>query len=143
MGVRFVFKKIMNNFNSLKKWALSIKTNLLALYVASKNKNVSFLAKMFIFFVVAYALSPIDLIPDFIPIIGYLDDLILLPIGIWVAIKLIPNKIWLECKKNAEENETILKYSYGAAITIIIIWLFIFYYILSMFFCPINLKICK
>ncbi len=132
----------MNNFNSLKRWALSIKSNLLALYIASKNKNVSFLAKIFIFFVVAYALSPIDLIPDFIPIIGYLDDLILLPIGIWVAIKLIPIKVWLECKKNAEENEAKLKSSYGAAIIIIIIWLFIFAYILNMFFCLINLEIC-
>ena len=82
-----------------KKWAYSLKKNTYALYLASKDPRVPTLAKIVIGVVVAYALSPIDLIPDFIPVIGYLDDLLLLPLGIWLAIRLMPQIVWKECQE--------------------------------------------
>lgn len=62
------------------------------------------LAKLLIGVLVAYALSPIDLIPDFIPIIGYLDDLLILPLGIWLALRLVPKEVWVECQNLAAER---------------------------------------
>ena len=72
--------------------------------------------------VVAYALSPIDLIPDFIPLIGYLDDLILLPLGIWLCIRLIPQMVWLDCQALALKQVTELPSNHLAAAVIIVIW---------------------
>ena len=66
-----------------KKWANALKKNTYALYLASRHQGVPLMAKAVIVIVVAYALSPIDLIPDFIPVLGYIDDLLLLPLGIW------------------------------------------------------------
>jgi uncharacterized membrane protein YkvA (DUF1232 family) len=106
-----------------KKWATSLKNNTYALYLASGDARVPTLAKIVIGLVVAYALSPIDLIPDFIPIIGYLDDLLLLPLGIWLAIRLIPQEVWKECQELAVEQISELPRSRRAAVVIITIWL--------------------
>jgi uncharacterized membrane protein YkvA (DUF1232 family) len=73
-----------------KSWVKKLKREIFTLYYAYQNPHTPFFAKFATILVVAYAFSPIDLIPDFIPILGYLDDLILLPIGIMLAIKLIP-----------------------------------------------------
>lgn len=105
-----------------KKWASSLKKNTYALYLASKDPRVPVLAKIVIGVVVAYALSPIDLIPDFIPVIGYLDDLLLLPLGVWLAIRLIPQPVWKECQELAQEQVLKLPHNRRAAIVIIIIW---------------------
>lgn len=107
---------------SLKKWAAALKKNTYALYLAAKDSRVSLLAKMIIALVVAYALSPIDLIPDFIPLIGYLDDLILLPFGIWLAIRLIPKKVWHECQALAQQQLAALPLNRKAAFVIVFIW---------------------
>jgi uncharacterized membrane protein YkvA (DUF1232 family) len=108
----------------LKKWALSLKHNLYALYLAYHNKDVPFIAKVVSIIVVTYALSPIDLIPDFIPIIGYLDDIILLPLGIALAVRLIPKLIWNECKdKGREVTFKSLPRSKIAAFVVISIWI--------------------
>jgi len=107
-----------------KKWAASLKINTYALYLASKDSRVPFLSKIIIGLVVAYALSPIDLIPDFIPVLGLLDDLILLPLGIWLAIRLIPQSVWRECKALAEERILDMSPNRQTAIVIIIIWFF-------------------
>jgi len=107
---------------TLKKWADTLKKNTYALYLASRDTRVPILAKVVIGFVVAYALSPIDLIPDFIPLIGYLDDLILLPFGIWLCIRLIPQEVWLECQALAVEQIPELPHSRRAAIVIFLIW---------------------
>ncbi|MBE9533187.1 MAG: DUF1232 domain-containing protein, partial [Proteobacteria bacterium] len=72
--------------------------------------------------VLAYILSPIDLIPDFIPVIGYLDDLLLLPLGIWLAIRLIPQDVWKECQISAADRVSDIPRNRLAAIIIIIIW---------------------
>lgn len=76
--------------NSLKTIFQRIELETMALYAAYKDNRTPWYAKIFAAYVVAYALSPIDLIPDFIPLVGYLDDMILLPLGIWLAWKMIP-----------------------------------------------------
>jgi uncharacterized membrane protein YkvA (DUF1232 family) len=78
----------------------------LALYSASRNPLTPWYAKLFIAAVVGYAVSPIDLIPDFIPVLGYLDDLVLVPLGIVVAIRMIPPHVMDECRAKAHEAET-------------------------------------
>ena len=90
-----------NILNKLKQKAKELKYNLSALYLAYKRKDTPLLAKILIMITVGYALSPIDLIPDFIPVIGYLDDLILLPFLIFLSVKLIPKDIMNECKEQA------------------------------------------
>jgi len=108
---------------SLKTWSKALKKNTYALYLASKDPRVPLLPKILIATVVAYALSPIDLIPDFIPVIGYLDDMLLLPVGIWLAIRLIPDEVWKECQHSAQERMLTLPKSRHAAIFIVVIWL--------------------
>ena len=73
-----------------------------ALYLAARDPRVPWLAKAVAILVACYALSPIDLIPDFIPILGYLDDLIIVPLGIWLAVRLIPPEVMAEHRANAE-----------------------------------------
>jgi uncharacterized membrane protein YkvA (DUF1232 family) len=103
--------------------AVSLRINLYALYLASRDTRVPGLAKLIVIGVVAYALSPIDLIPDFIPVIGYLDDAILLPLGVWLAIRLIPQDIWRECQARAIERAMELPRSRRTAAAIVGIWL--------------------
>lgn len=107
----------------LKQWAASLKSNTLALYLASKDARVPFIAKILVAVLLAYALSPIDLIPDFIPVIGYIDDLLLLPIGIWLVLRLIPAEVWKECLAKAQTQEIELSKNQTAAIIIIVIWI--------------------
>ena len=95
--------KERNNLNQLKVWARKLKLELYVLYFAYKDQRTPWYAKLFAALVVAYAFSPIDLIPDFIPILGYLDDVILVPLGIMVAIKLMPQSVIEENRLKAEE----------------------------------------
>jgi uncharacterized membrane protein YkvA (DUF1232 family) len=120
--ISLVFEN-MNEKGAWKKWASSLRNNTYALYLASRDPRVPLAAKVITGFVVAYALSPIDLIPDFIPIIGYLDDLVLLPLAIWLAIRLIPKELWRECQALAVERFNGPPYSRRAAAVIILIWI--------------------
>jgi uncharacterized membrane protein YkvA (DUF1232 family) len=86
-----------------KMKAREIKQNIFILYLAYRHPRVPWYAKLFTLCVVAYAFSPIDLIPDFIPILGYIDDLILVPLGISIALKMIPRDVIEECRHKAEE----------------------------------------
>ena len=107
-----------------EKWVSVLKEDTYALYLASRDRRVPWAAKIVLIVVVAYALSPIDLIPDFIPVLGYLDDMILLPLGIALAIRLIPDEVWEECKAEARSRlNSDLPSSRAAAIVIVIIWL--------------------
>lgn len=105
----------------LKDWAREIKRDVTALYLAARDPRVPWYAKAVALAVAAYALSPIDLIPDFIPVIGYLDDVIIVPLGILLAVRLIPSDILEEHRTNASQvgarpvNRT-------AAFVIIAIW---------------------
>ena len=103
--------------------AASLKQSVDALYLAGRDPRVPLAAKVIIALTVAYALSPIDLIPDAIPVIGYLDDLILVPVGIWLALRLIPEPIWQECQRQAREHPLNLKENRTAAIVIVLVWI--------------------
>ncbi len=87
----------------IKAWAKNLKRQIFILYFAYKDDRVPWYAKLFTACVVAYAFSPIDLIPDFIPILGYLDDLIIVPLGIMFALKMIPKSVISDCEVKAEE----------------------------------------
>ena len=87
----------------LKNWAQLLKQDVLLLWFATKNPSTPWAPKVICIFIVAYALSPIDLIPDFIPILGFVDDLLLLPILIWLAVRLIPNFILQESRIEADQ----------------------------------------
>jgi uncharacterized membrane protein YkvA (DUF1232 family) len=107
----------------LKAHAARLKRNIVALYFAVRDPRTPWYAKVFVGCVVAYALSPIDFIPDMIPILGYLDDLILLPIGIYIAMKLIPPEILKECHAKAAALGGTLPRSWRAAALIVLLWL--------------------
>ncbi len=86
----------------IRAWAGRLKRDGYAVYLASRDPRVPWYAKAVAIAVAAYALSPIDLIPDFIPVLGYLDDLILVPAGLWLAIALIPDEVMTECRAQAD-----------------------------------------
>jgi uncharacterized membrane protein YkvA (DUF1232 family) len=110
--------------DELKDRARRLKAETFALYLAARHPETPWYARLLVTAVVAYALSPIDLIPDFIPVIGYLDDLILLPIGIALAIKSIPDSVLVECRARAMETIQNRKpQSRAAAAVIVTIWL--------------------
>jgi uncharacterized membrane protein YkvA (DUF1232 family) len=113
------------NLSSWKGKVQSFKQNIYALYLATQDPRVPLLAKIIISLVVAYVLSPIDFIPDFIPIIGYLDDLLLVPIGIWLAIRLIPLTVWKACQAQAAKNSIKLSGSPVVGAIVIMLWLLI------------------
>ena len=112
----------------LKKWALKLKSDVIAMYFALKHPFTPLYAKIFIAIIVGYALSPIDLIPDFVPVLGYLDDMILLPLGIALVIRLIPTGVLEVCREKARNNPPIIKPKiWVAAYFIILIWLIVVY----------------
>ena len=86
-----------------KRRAGQLKVETYTLYLAYKDPRVPWYAKVFAACIVAYAFSPIDLIPDFIPIVGYLDDLVLVPLGLALALKMIPKTVLDECRRNARD----------------------------------------
>jgi uncharacterized membrane protein YkvA (DUF1232 family) len=85
-----------------KKQARALKIQTLALYYAYRDPRTPWYARLFTGFIVAYAFSPIDLIPDFIPVLGYLDDLLIVPLGVLLALKMIPTQVMAECRAKAE-----------------------------------------
>ncbi len=105
----------------LKQRARYLKRETLALYFAARDPRTPWYAKLLVGAIVAYALSPIDLIPDFVPVLGYLDDLILLPLGITLAIKLIPPSVLGECRARAQAADA--QPSWAAGVVVVVIWL--------------------
>jgi uncharacterized membrane protein YkvA (DUF1232 family) len=91
----------MSAIEKLKIRARRLKAEVLALYLAARHPATPWYAKVMIVAVVAYALSPIDLIPDFIPVLGFLDDLVVLPLGIAIAVKMVPADVMAECRERA------------------------------------------
>ena len=107
-----------------KHWARQLKTEVYAIYVAYRDPRVPWYARAFALCVVAYAISPIDLIPDPIPLIGYLDDLILIPLGIQLALRMIPTEVMVESREKAREIIRQGKpVNRAAAVVIVAIWL--------------------
>ncbi len=108
---------------SLKECAKKLKSDIPAIFLALKDKETPIVAKIFAAITVAYALSPIDLIPDFIPVLGYLDDLLILPALVALTIRLIPREKLNECRIKAEgmwENGKPKRWYY--AVPIVVIW---------------------
>ncbi len=89
--------------DDLKRRARDLKAETLALYLAARDPRTPWYARLLVAAVVAYALSPIDLIPDFVPVIGYLDDLLLIPLGLALAIRLIPPAVLDECRTSSQQ----------------------------------------
>jgi uncharacterized membrane protein YkvA (DUF1232 family) len=106
--------------NSVHDWARSIKRDVLALWLAARDPRVPWLAKTVAGAVAAYALSPIDLIPDFIPILGYLDDLIIVPLGILLAVRVVPADLLAEFRAAATQRQNPV--SFGGLAAIVAIW---------------------
>lgn len=106
----------------LKAWAKALKREAAALFLAARDPRTPLAAKLIAGFVAAYALSPIDLIPDFIPVLGLLDELVVLPAGIALAVRLIPPPLMAEFRARAAEMESRPK-SRTAAATIVCLWL--------------------
>ncbi len=108
---------------NLKERAKQLKTDIPAVFIAIRKKETPALAKITAGVTVAYALSPIDLIPDFIPVLGYLDDLIVLPALVALTVKLIPQEVFEQCRRESEDlwqNGRPKKWIYAAPI--IVVW---------------------
>ncbi len=109
---------------SLKQRASALKSETLALYFAARHPGTPWYAKLFLIAIVGYAFSPIDLIPDFIPVLGYLDEWILLPAGIALAIRMIPPGVLADCRERARSApSSVDRTSRIAAMVIVLVWL--------------------
>jgi|SRR6185295_10428989 len=109
-------------FARVKDWARRVKRDVHALYLASRDPRVPWYAKVLAVAVAGYALSPIDLIPDFIPVLGYLDDIIIVPLGIMLVVRLIPPEIMAEHRERAAAAQE-RPISRVAAVLIVVVWL--------------------
>ncbi len=108
---------------NLRRWSGRLKTELYALYLAYRDPRVPLYARVFAACVVGYAFSPIDLIPDPIPVLGYLDDLVLIPLGIALAIRMIPDPVLTECRERAHQAIKERPTNRVAAAVIVAVWL--------------------
>ncbi len=110
----------------LKHTAQALKLQVAALYYAYRDPRTPWYARAFAALVVAYAFSPIDLIPDFVPVLGYLDDLVLVPLGVWLALKMVPPQVMADCRARAEaglgEGRSRFKFM---AVIIVALWLLV------------------
>ena len=106
----------------LKQWARALKRDAFAVYFAARDPRVPWYAKALGIAVAAYAFSPIDLIPDFIPVLGYLDELIILPLGIALVVRLIPPELMAEHRARAAAVQG-RPVSFAAAAAIVVVWL--------------------
>jgi uncharacterized membrane protein YkvA (DUF1232 family) len=110
----------------LKRRARDLKHQVVAVWFCARHPRTPFIAKALAAAVVAYAFSPIDLIPDFIPVLGFVDDVILLPMGIWLVLRLIPPDVMAECRAQADAwlaQKGARPRSYIGAAVIIVLWL--------------------
>lgn len=109
--------------SSLKTWARTLKQHTLTVYFAARDPHTPLLVRLLALAVAAYALSPIDLIPDFIPVLGQLDDLILIPAGVALVVRLTPSEVWQDCLRAAETQAEVLPRLRGGLFAIIALWL--------------------
>ena len=124
----------MSGIRSWRQKVKSLKSETYALYLAYKDPRTPWYARLILLIVVGYALSPIDLIPDFIPIIGSLDDLIVVSLGFFLAMKMIPKDVLEECREKAKgRSGKARKIIWTAAIIIVTIWLLAIYLIYRIF----------
>jgi uncharacterized membrane protein YkvA (DUF1232 family) len=108
-------------FKRASRWARTIKRDVVAIWIAARDPRVTWYAKVLAGAVAAYALSPIDLIPDFVPVLGYLDDIVIVPAGILLAVRLIPKGLMEEFRLEAERREG-RPTSWAGAFAIAVVW---------------------
>ena len=106
----------------VKAWARGLKRDVHAVYLAARDPRTPWYARAAAILIAAYALSPIDLIPDFIPILGYLDDLLIVPLGILLVVRLIPADVLEEHRMSVAERQTTRPVSYAAAVFMVGMW---------------------
>lgn len=126
-------------WQDLKKWAARIRRDAVALWFAVRDKRTPLWLRLLGYLIVAYALSPVDLIPDFLPVIGYLDELILLPAVLWLMIRCMPADVLADCRVKAESwlakgNER--PRSKLGVVIVIVIWITIGWWLISIFATP-------
>jgi uncharacterized membrane protein YkvA (DUF1232 family) len=112
----------------VKKLIKKIKHQVIAIYYVYTDSSTSKWLKAYLILIISYAVSPIDLIPDFIPILGYLDDLVILPILIAIAIKLIPTDLYHSCLEKAQDTAKLPKKFNIISLLIVVIWISIIVY---------------
>ncbi|SPA24617.1 YkvA family protein [Cupriavidus taiwanensis] len=115
----------MASASRLRQWARGLKGSLLTLWFCSRHPGTPWAARLLGALVVAYAFSPIDLIPDFIPVLGYLDDVLLVPLGIWLTLRMIPATVKDECRGRAEAwqaSHAQRPRNRAAAVVIVLVW---------------------
>lgn len=119
-------ESVRRMYRRWKARAAALQDEVYALYLAYRHAGVPWYAKAWALIVVAYAFSPIDLVPDFIPVLGYLDDLVLIPLGVALAIRLIPPAILAECRAEARRvREAGRPTNWTAGVIILLLWLII------------------
>jgi uncharacterized membrane protein YkvA (DUF1232 family) len=119
---------------NLKTKAKKLKQDIFILVEAYKHSRTPLYVKLLAIIIVAYAFSPIDLIPDFIPVLGYLDDIVLIPLGITLVLKLIPKDVLQECREIVEKSDKVKKKNWVAGTIIILLWVGVLFWITSLFF---------
>jgi len=109
----------------LKSRARALKNEAFAVYLAAKDPRTPWYAKTLIYFVVAHTFSPIYLVPDFIPVLGYLDDLIITPGGLWLAVRMIPPEVLVEARDKVATSGLERSVGYIGAVLIVVMWIVI------------------
>jgi uncharacterized membrane protein YkvA (DUF1232 family) len=112
----------MPGLSKAKAWAREVKRDVYAVYLAARDPRTPWYARAAALIVAAYALSPIDLIPDFIPVLGYLDDLLIVPLGILLVVRLIPEEVLAEHRETALARQGARPVSHAAAVFMVALW---------------------
>ncbi|MBC7228006.1 MAG: DUF1232 domain-containing protein [Thermoflexales bacterium] len=110
---------------SWKRRAQALRADTYALYLAYRDPRTPWYARLFAALVVGYAFSPVDLVPDFVPVLGYLDDLVLVPLGVLLALKMIPPDVWAESRQRAREATLSGRPVRWAAAVVVATWLLV------------------
>lgn len=124
----------MITFKEFKEKTKSIETDIYALYKAYRDPRVPWYVKIIILFLLGYFISPIDLIPDFIPVIGYIDDILIISLTIYLIIKLIPAEVFQDCRNKAICEPISVKSKWIVTFSIVIIWFIAIYLVLRFLF---------
>lgn len=124
----------MISIKELKEKTKNIETDIYALYKAYRDPRVPWYVKIIILFLLGYFISPIDLIPDFIPVVGYIDDILIISLTLYLIIKLIPSDVFQDCRNKAICEPISVKSKWIVTFSIVIIWFIAIYIVLKLLF---------
>ncbi|KYC52181.1 MAG: hypothetical protein AMQ22_00958 [Candidatus Methanofastidiosum methylothiophilum] len=125
---------MMGGIKELKEKTKNIETDIYALYKAYRDPRVPWYVKLIILFLLGYFISPIDIIPDFIPVVGYIDDILIISLTIYLIIKLIPSEVFEDCRNKAICEPISVKSKWIVTFSIVIIWFIAIYIVLRLLF---------